>query len=264
MQASSPTHATADEAIQTAIRLLRGARKTVALTGAGISVPSGIPDFRSRASGLWEKHDPTEVASIDGFKRSPESFYNWLQPLVSTIQKAKPNPAHQALAQLQQMGHLDEIVTQNIDGLHEAAGSRDVLAVHGHTQTASCLACSTQVETKPLWPTVLSGNVPRCDECQDPLKPDVVLFGELLPLAIMHRAKRAMDAADVVLAVGSSLVVYPVAGLPQRSLLQGGSMILLTLGETPYDKDAHVKIEADVADVLPRIVDGLKQGSTHS
>ncbi len=254
---SSPTHPSVEDAVSAAVQLLRRAHRAVALTGAGISVPSGIPDFRSPTSGIWAHHDPAVVASIDGFRRSPEIFYQWLQPLVETIQEAQPNPAHKAMARLQEMGYLHEIVTQNIDGLHEAAGSRDVLPVHGHTQTASCLDCSSQVETEPLWPTVLSGQVPRCNKCESPLKPDVVLFGELLPLAVMHRAKRAMDAADVVLAVGSSLVVYPVAGLPQRSLTRGGSMILVTLGETPYDNDVDVKIEADVAEILPRIVEGL-------
>ncbi|HEY65260.1 MAG TPA: NAD-dependent deacylase [Caldilineae bacterium] len=245
------------EMIRRAAALLREARYVVALTGAGISVPSGIPDFRSPGSGLWERYDPFEVASLDAFLANPHRFYDWIRPLAEKARHAQPNPAHEALARLQAMGRLHEIITQNIDGLHEAAGSREVLHVHGHTRTATCTRCHTRMEAEPLWDVVLAGEVPRCHRCEGVVKPDVVLFGELLPLDVFEKARHAAERADLMLVVGSSLEVFPVAELPRLTLAQGGRLIIVNKGPTALDAHASLKIEEDVVEVLPAIVSEL-------
>ncbi len=246
-----------DEKISAAARLLREARKSTALTGAGVSVPSGIPDFRSPGSGLWEKYDPMEAASINAFRSNPEIFYDWIRPLLEKTRAARPNPAHDALTRLQVMGRLDEIITQNIDGLHESAGSRDVLAVHGHTRTSSCLNCARGYDSEPLWERVLAGDLPRCENCNQVLKPDVVFFGEMLPADIMARAEFAAGGSDVMLVAGSSLEVFPAADLPMRTLRNGGKVIIINKGPTMLDSHAHIKLEADVATTLPAIAEAL-------
>ncbi len=238
-----------------AANLIRHARYAIALTGAGISVPSGIPDFRSPQSGLWERDDPMEVASLASFRRHPERFYDWIRPLLETTRNARPNPAHMALARLQAAGYLHEIITQNIDGLHEAAGSHDVLPVHGHTGSGTCLQCGRQVEGDVLWQAVEAGDVPRCTACGGLLKPDVILFGELLPMDVFERARQAAERADLVLVAGSSLEVAPAADLPLLTLNRGGSLLIVNLGPTALDWYATQKIEGDVAEVLPRLAD---------
>lgn len=243
--------------VQEAARLIREARYAVALTGAGISVPSGIPDFRSPGSGLWEKYDPMEVASLGSFLAHPERFYDWIRPLLSVTRAARPNPAHVALTHLQEMGYLNEIITQNIDGLHEAAGSRDVLPVHGHARTATCVQCGQKTPAEPLWEVVERGEIPTCRLCGGVLKPDVVLFGELLPYDIMERAQQAAARADLMLVAGSSLEVVPAADLPLLTLAGGGRLLIVNKGPTQLDHRATLKIEGDVAEVLPAIVEEL-------
>lgn len=243
-----------DVRIARAARLVAESRYTVALTGAGISVPSGIPDFRSPRSGLWTMVDPFEVASLRGFLTDPARFYDWIRPLALTVAEARPNPAHLALARLQELGRLGPIITQNMDGLHEAAGSRDVLAVHGHTRTGTCTACLSQIPGERLWDSVRVGELPLC-ECGNVVKPDVVLFGEVLPSRILEQAEKAAREARVMLVVGSSLEVYPVAGLPHLTHQAGGEVIIVNLGPTGLDDIATIKIEADVAQAIPAIVD---------
>ncbi len=241
--------------------ILRASKYSVALTGAGISVPSGIPDFRSPGSGLWEKYDPMEVASIASFHEHPERFYDWLRPLLESTGAALPNPAHRALSELQDLSLLREIVTQNIDGLHEAAGARDVLPVHGHTRTASCVNCGASYPGSLLLPVVQRGAVPKCERsgCGGVLKPDVVLFGEVLPLEVLHGAHDAAGRAEVMIVVGSSLEVFPVNELPLRCLQNGGRLLVFNKGPTLVDDQATVKIEADVAEILPAIVAELRR-----
>ncbi len=199
-----------------------------------------------------------EVASLGSFLAHPERFYDWIRPLLSVTRAAQPNPAHVALTHLQEMGLLNEIITQNIDGLHEAAGSRDVLAVHGHTRTATCVQCGQKMSAEPVWEAVERGEVPHC-ACGGVLKPDVVLFGELLPHDVMERAQRAAARADLMLVAGSSLEVVPAADLPLLTLAGGGRLIIVNKGPTQLDHRATLKIEGDVAEVLPAIVGVLRQ-----
>jgi NAD-dependent deacetylase len=228
--------------------LIRSARSVVALTGAGISVPSGIPDFRSPGTGLWANVDPMEVAHISVWRRDPERFWGFYGQRFALLEGKQPNGAHRALAQLD-----IPVITQNIDGLHAAAGSRDVIEVHGSIAAASCLACGA---TYPLAETrrrLEAGGVPRCD-CGEVLKPDVVLFGELLDEAAMARASSLAEGADLLLCIGSSLEVYPVAGLPELTLERGGRLAVVTRSSTPFDRFAEVRLDGDVEDELSAVV----------
>jgi NAD-dependent deacetylase len=239
--------------------LIRSAGSVVALTGAGISVPSGIPDFRSPGSGLWENVDPMEVAHIDVFRRDPERFWHFYGNRFTALRDKRPNGAHAALAELERRGALEAVVTQNIDGLHRAAGTQDLIEVHGTIGTSSCLACGERVELEEVRARLAAAadGVPRCAACGAPLKPDVVLFGELLPEAALARASVLAADADVLLCVGSSLEVFPIAQMPEITLAAGGSVALVTKGPTPYDGRAAVKLEGDVVAELEAVVAAL-------
>ncbi len=244
-----------------ASRLLRQAQFVVALTGAGISTPSGIPDFRSPASGLWNRVNPFEVASLQSFRYRPEAFYEWIRPLAKTILTSNPNPAHIALARLEDLGILKSIITQNIDLLHTKAGSKIVYEVHGHIREATCISCFRVFPAEQILEQFLeskTNSVPRCAECNGVLKPNVVLYGEQLPAQIFTEAERDVRRADLMLIVGSSLEIYPTADLPRRILHKNGKLILINLGETEYDHKADIVIRGDVAEVLPRIVNLLE------
>lgn len=237
--------------VEQAIELLTAARHAVALTGAGIGTPSGIPDFRSRGSGLWTEADPLTVASIWAFHDQPEQFYRWIRPLMVKVLAARPNMAHTTLALLEQRGLLKTVITQNIDSLHLKAGSRRVLEVHGHTRTASCLDCHHVVPSDSLWSSVLDGVAPHpCPTCGGLLKPDVVLFGEPLPYEAISAAQHETLAADVMLIIGSSLEVMPVADLPLLARRRGAATILVNLTPTPLDEQMDVVIREDVVKTL--------------
>ncbi|MFW6115597.1 MAG: SIR2 family NAD-dependent protein deacylase [Chloroflexota bacterium] len=248
------TNPTDPDAVARAARLLRRARYAIALTGAGISTPSGIPDFRSPGTGIWEGVDPFEVASIYAFRRRPEAFYDWIRPLAKTLFAAHPNPGHLALARLEAAGYLQAVITQNIDNLHQQAGSTEVLEVHGHLCRATCIDCYRSRSTANLLRIfVASSGVPCCPVCGGILKPDVVLFGEQLPAEVVNVAMQHVASADLMLIAGSSLEVAPVSELPMRVHRQGGRLIVVNLGSTYVDDDAEVVIHGDVARVLPRI-----------
>ena len=237
--------------------LIRSAGSVVALTGAGISVPSGIPDFRSPGTGLWANVDPMEVAHISVWRRDPGTFWGFYGQRFAILDGKRPNGAHHALAELERRGALDAVITQNIDGLHTAAGS-DPIEVHGSIATASCLACGSRYdlsETKRRLDADPEG-IPRCD-CGEVLKPDVVLFGELLPEAEIQRGYELAANADLLLCVGSSLEVWPVAELPQVTLDAGGAVAIVTMGETPYDHRAAVKLSGDVVAELEAVLAAL-------
>ncbi len=238
--------------------LISSASSVVALTGAGISVPSGIPDFRSPGTGLWANVDPMEVAHISVWRRDPARFWGFYGQRFAVLDGKRPNGAHLALAELERRGRLDAVITQNIDGLHAAAGTKEPIEVHGSVRTASCLACGAsypQAETRARLEDDPEG-VPRCD-CGRPLKPDVTLFGELLPEAEIQRGYELAAQADVLLCIGSSLEVWPVAELPQVTLSAGGALAIVTMGATPYDRRAAVKLSGDVVTELEALVAAL-------
>jgi NAD-dependent deacetylase len=238
--------------------LVRGARRVVALTGAGISVPSGIPDFRSPGTGLWANVDPMEVAHIDAWRRDPEQFWRFYGHRFHVLEGKKPNAAHAALAELERRGRLQAVVTQNIDTLHRKAGTRELVEVHGSIETSSCLADGARYPLADVKRRLEAdpAGIPRCD-CGRPLKPDVVLFGEWLPEAAIDRAFALAGDADVLLCVGSSLEVHPVAQLPGVTAAAGGAVAVVTQGPTPWDRRAAVKLDGDVVAELEALVAAL-------
>ena len=247
--------------IRKAAALLRGAEFAVALTGAGSSTPSGIPDFRSRGSGLWTRYLPTEVATLSAFNRHPERFFEWLRPLASHMLSAQPNPAHLALAALEQRNFIKAVITQNIDGLHRRAGSQNVLPVHGTLETMTCVTCYRQVSAEAYTrPYIEEGVVPRCEVCGSYLKPDVVLFEEQLPAKIWLKARQASDSCDLMLIAGTSLLVFPVAQLPERAWRRGARIIIVNKTPTYMDEHADVVLRGDVAEIIPAIASEVFDG----
>lgn len=235
--------------------LLRSSKRAVALTGAGISTPSGIPDFRSTGSGLWQRHDPMEVASLAAFRYQPERFFAWVRPLAKAILEAEPNEAHEALARLEQAGLLTGVVTQNIDDLHSRAGSQNVHELHGHLRQATCVRCYRRFPVGRLLAEFSrTGEIPRCSECGGVLKPEVVLFGEQLPYIPVQDAKALIEDSDMLLVVGSSLEVTPAAIFPVQALNAGASMIIINHSSTYLDGRADVVFRENVARVLPDLV----------
>ena len=237
--------------------LIREAGSVVALTGAGISVPSGIPDFRSPGKGLWEKVDPMEVAHIDAFHRDTRRFWSFYRPRFADLDGKRPNGAHEALAELEARGMLEAIVTQNIDRLHAKAGSDRVIEVHGSIASSSCTTCGTSYPLERVGELFDTDGVATCACCMGKVKPDVVLFGELLPEAAMSEAQELCARADLLLCVGSSLEVHPVAALPELTLAAGGRVAIVTQGSTPYDGEAAVRLDGDVVDELRAVLEAL-------
>jgi NAD-dependent deacetylase len=253
---------TSTDPIATAMSLLLRSEYAVAVTGAGVSTPSGIPDFRSPESGLWEQVDPMKVATLAAFRRRPEVFYQWIRPLVEQVTEAIPNPAHVALVKMEQLGILQAIISQNIDGLHRQAGSKRVIEIHGHFRTATCLNCyrttSGQVVLDQLMGQAV---VPVCRECGGTLKPDVILFGEQIPFAALQSAYCEIQRCDLVLVAGSSLTVEPAASLPILAKERGARFVLINLQETPLDDLADAVIHGDVASVLPALAGALSESN---
>lgn len=237
--------------------LIRSSSCTVALTGAGVSVPSGIPDFRTPETGLWANVDPMEVAHIDVFERDPGRFWSYYRPRFHSLGDKRPNGAHEVLAGLERRGLLAGVITQNIDRLHRAAGSREVVEVHGSIATSTCRSCGASYGVEEIEALFDEDGVAVCAGCQDAVKPDVVLFGEMLPEAAMRRAQELADAAELMLCVGSSLVVHPVAALPGLTLAGGGSLAIVTKGPTPYDGEAALKLEGEVDAELEAVLAAL-------
>jgi len=230
--------------------LIRESRSTVALTGAGISVPSGIPDFRTPETGLWANVDPMEVAHIDVFESDPARFWSYYRPRFHSLGDKRPNPAHEALVELERRELLEGVITQNIDRLHRAAGSRTVVEVHGSIDTSSCTSCDAAYGIEDVDGLFNADGVAVCVDCGGAVKPDVVLFGELLPEQAMAKAQSLAKEAELMLCIGSSLAVHPVAGLPQLTLARGGRLAIITQGPTPYDEDAVLKLDGEVVEEL--------------
>lgn len=213
-------------------------------------MPSGIPDFRTPEAGLWENVDPMEVAHIDVFERDPARFWSYYRPRFHSLGDKRPNRAHGALAELEGRGLLAGVITQNIDRLHRAAGSENVVEVHGSIETSTCRGCDISYGLDEVDALFDGNGVAHCASCGGAVKPDVVLFGEMLPEAAMRDAQALAAEADLMLCVGSSLVVHPVAGLPEVTKACGGRLAIVTKGPTPYDGDAALKLEGEVDEEL--------------
>lgn len=241
--------------ISQAIHLIEEAKHVVALTGAGISTPSGIPDFRSASSGLWNNVDLWEVATFTAFKRRPHLFYDWIRPLIRTIWEARPNPAHLALAELERLGKLHSIITQNIDILHSRAGSQTVYEIHGHLRDMVCLRCYRTFAADTYLAHLLEEPaVPHCPVCGGLLKPAVILFEEQLPFQTLLKAKEESTNSDLMLVIGTSLEVEPASELPALARSTGSRLIIINQSATYIDKYADLVIRGDVAEILPQLI----------
>jgi NAD-dependent deacetylase len=233
--------------------LIIEAQPCVVLTGAGVSTESGIPDFRS-PTGIWARYDPMEYATIDAFRRDPAKVWDFYSKRLDVLEDAKPNAAHLALAELERRGLVEAVITQNIDRLHELAGSREVIEVHGSIRTSSCLSCGHREELERVLELL---PLPVCERCGAVLKPDVVMFGELLPERELDRAFALARRARLLLVVGSSLEVYPVAGLPEEALAAGAKLAIVNRDPTPYDRRADVLVDAAAGETLGAVVGSL-------
>jgi NAD-dependent deacetylase len=241
---------TTDETIGSLVRLIVEHQPCVALTGAGVSTESGIPDFRS-PTGIWAQFDPREYATLGAFRRDPEKVWRFYAPRFAMLADAEPNRAHRALAALEGLGLLRAVVTQNIDLLHERAGSRDVIEVHGSIRTSTCPGCRARYALEDVLPLIEAGaGAPGCPRCGDILKPDVVFFDELLPSEAIDRAYELAEEARLLLVVGSSLEVYPVADLPSTTLAAGGKVAVVNQGPTWVDGRAALRIDGSAGEVL--------------
>ncbi len=238
--------------------LIRSAGSIVVLTGAGVSTPSGIPDFRSPISGLWNTFNPMEVASIWGFHDNPERFYRWFTPVARAIRSARPNAAHHALVALERIGKLDLLITQNIDGLHQQAGSSAVVELHGDVRSARCLGCAAETPSEPLWARVERGEVLRCEGCGNLLKPNAILFGEPLPYESLRRAQEASLRCDLMLAIGTSLEVEPASDLPHLARRRGSRIVIINRQPTVANSLAEITVRGDIGSVLPQLVETLR------
>ena len=226
-----------------------------------MSTESGIPDFRS-PSGIWAQFDPLEYASIGAFRADPDKVWSFYAPRFAALTSAEPNAAHLALAELERLGFVSAVVTQNIDLLHERAGSTDVVEVHGSIRTSTCPACRSTYaldEVLTLLDEAGGSFAPRCPRCGATLKPDVVFFGELLPEQAVARAYELARRASLMLVVGSALEVHPVAALPLETLRAGGRLAIVNRGSTPLDSEATVRVDGRAGEILPDLVEELRR-----
>ena len=242
--------------IQRAAKDIIHSKKTIALTGAGISVESGIPDFRG-AQGLWQKYDPEEYAHIHAFYSNPDKVWLMLKDMFSLIMTARPNPAHIGLAELERMGFLSTIVTQNVDGLHQAAGSKNVIEFHGSHRTLTCLTCSRKIGRSSL---TLEDLPARCPGCSSLLKPDVVFFGEPIPWEAQTTSFKESKSCAAVLVVGTSAAVYPAATIPVMAKERGATIIEINTEPTPLtDQISDYLICGSAGEIVPAIVEEVKK-----
>lgn len=237
-----------------AAELVAAARRIVAFTGAGISAESGIPTYRGEG-GLWSEYDPAKYASIDHFRRDPSYYWSFFRDLrYRIVAEARPNAGHVALAELERRGRLDVVVTQNIDGLHQVAGSGRVIELHGNTRVIGCLACGAEFDFAEIHARVATELPPTCATCGGALKPRVVFFGEPLPAAAMHEGMAAAAACDLLLVVGSTLQVHPAAALPLVAREAGARVVIVNVGPTAMDEIADVFLDGKAGEILPRII----------
>lgn len=243
-----------DDLYNDAARIIRESNHLIALTGAGISVESGIPDFRS-AGGLWEKYDPAEYATIDSFRANPVKIWDMIFDMTDITRNAKPNPAHVALAKMEKMDLLKYIITQNIDNLHQEAGSANVIEYHGNASRLECLSCSSSY---PVDEFELTGTPPECLQCGAILKPSVIFFGEMIPRNALVDSQALAEASDAVLVIGTSAVVYPASSIPYIAKQRGARIIEMNLEQTGLTFSiTDVFIQGRVGETLPRLVEFL-------
>jgi NAD-dependent deacetylase len=236
--------------------LFRERGPAVVLTGAGISTESGIPDFRS-PTGIWAQYDPAEYATIEAFRADPRKVWSFYSLRLRVLVEAEPNAGHEALARLEAAGHVSAVVTQNIDGLHQRAGSREVVEVHGSIRSSTCLRCSARYGLDELLRLLTDSDAPVCPRCGAVVKPDVVMFGEVLPEAAIDRAYELARSTRLIVVVGSTLEVWPVSLLPEEILAAGGALAIVNRGPTALDDRATVKRDGAAGETLAALAERL-------
>lgn len=242
------------ESIESAAKVIIESRATIALTGAGISVESGIPDFRSK-EGLWNRFDPEEYASIYAFRDNPDKVWKMLKEMEEIVEKAKPNDAHKGLAALERMGLLNTVITQNIDNLHQEAGSKNVIEYHGNSSTLTCLWCKKTYDYKEK-----KGEYPPRCECGKILKPDVIFFGEAIPLFAMERSSQLASSCQALLIIGTSAVVSPFNILPRLAGQTGATIIELNLEETVLTNDiTDIFIKGSASESMSKLISNVER-----
>ena len=237
-----------------AAEIILTSKLTLALTGAGVSVESGIPDFRS-AEGLWSKFDPAEYATIEAFRKNPQKVWKMLKEMDELVIRAKPNAAHIGMGELEKIGCLRCIITQNIDNLHQAGGSRDVIEYHGNASTLSCLWCGGKYPATDK----RTEDIPRC-ECKKILKPDVIFFGEAIPEKAMNRSFQLASSATALLVVGTSAVVSPVNAIPSIAKQNGAKIIEINIEKTHLTNTlTDIFFQGNAGDIVPQLVMATKR-----
>ena len=248
-----------DTKIKKFAQLILDAKNIIALTGAGMGTESGIADFRSPGTGLWEKLNPDEFASIHSYVSDTKKNLDFMLEMGMNIFKAKPNKGHKALTMLQKLGKLTGILTQNIDRLHQKARSKNVVELHGTAYEAICMGCNKVYPITIMIDQVKSGKgSPSCDLCNGLLKPNAIFFGEPLRSETLSKADKMIEACDLLIALGSSLLVYPVAFYPRKAISLGAKLAIINIQDTDMDYNAEIVIHDKIGDVLPLIVDIVK------
>jgi NAD-dependent deacetylase len=249
------------DTIESIAKDIASSKHVIAFTGAGISAESGISTYRGQG-GIWNKYDPAIYANIDYFHRDPSYYWNFFRDVrYPMIKQAQPNAGHRALAELETLGKLRAVITQNIDELHQQSGSTHVIELHGTTRRYYCLKCSQRFDFDTVFEMSGKDIPPPCPECKGMIRPDVIMFGEPLKTDVLRSAFEAAEACDFVLAVGSSLVVYPAADIPARAKRQGAKLAIINKDETPMDPVADYVLREASGSVLPAIIDQLKDSS---
>lgn len=246
--------------IQHAAELLLHSKEAIALTGAGISTESGIPDFRSEG-GIWDKYKPEIYGNIESFLKNPAKFWEMAQKVAPSLFKAQPNPGHYALAELEKMDIIKAVITQNVDELHQKAGSIIVYEVHGSISRFTCLGCRASYTKEQVFRKLKKEKKtgPSCEYCAAPLKPSIVLYGEGLPRFEIYQSQALAQKADVMLIAGSSLSVAPACDLPLYTLREKGDLIIVNDKPTDLDAKATVVIRHKTGTILPLIVEAIKR-----
>lgn len=253
----------ASDKIRSLAERLLAADRVCVLTGAGVSRESGVPTFRE-ADGLWNKFRPEELANVDAFLRNPQRVWEWYSWRRTLMGEVHPNPGHEALAELEQLLAHFVLVTQNVDNLHQAGGSRDVIELHGNIQRNKCHNCGALFEGADVTEVNFEkGDLPRCPECGDGmLRPDVVWFGEMLPEEELERAWREAETCEIFLSVGTSAMVYPAAALPQVAKMAGAFLVEINPKPTELTRSADISIQEPSGEALPKIVQALKEAKS--
>lgn len=246
---------TLEKNIDDLMALIKNSKHLVALTGAGVSTLSGIPDFRTDKSGIWDRHDQSKIFDVEYFKRHPQDFYRFARECLFISNKPRPAITHKLLAHLENQGILKCVITQNIDGLHHAAGSKKVFELHGSAKEAHCLKCGSVYSQYDIEKKIEDDDVPFCDYCGGVIKPDIVFYGEMLPQYQLEGAIMESHRCDVMLILGTSLVVYPAAYLPDNAVRRGAAIVILTKEPTSYDARASLVIHEDLTKICQKLIE---------